>query len=82
MVKAETHKGLCGNHSEGRAMALRIKRHWYYWPTIVDDCEDYSQKCDKFQRHAPHIHQPAEKLSTVSAPHPFICWLMDIVGPM
>lgn len=33
-------------------------------------------------RHAPHIHQPVETLSTVSAPYPFMRWSTQIMGLM
>ena len=36
----------------------------------------------KCQRHAPTIHQPAEVLSSISSPYPFMRWSMDIVGPL
>ncbi|KAL1209842.1 hypothetical protein V5N11_015673 [Cardamine amara subsp. amara] len=81
-VMAELHEGSCGSHSGGRALAIRIKKQGYFWPTIVADCETYSAKCDKCQRHAPIIHQPAELMSSISAPYPFMRWSMDIMGPM
>ncbi|KAL1189299.1 hypothetical protein V5N11_014302 [Cardamine amara subsp. amara] len=71
-VMAELHEGSCGSHSGGRALAIRIKKQGYFWPTIVADCETYSAKCDKCQRHAPIIHQPAELMSSISAPYPFM----------
>ncbi|XP_025703549.1 uncharacterized protein [Arachis hypogaea] len=33
-VMAETHEGVCGNHIGGRALAAKILRTGYYWPTI------------------------------------------------
>ncbi|KAL1205491.1 Retrovirus-related Pol polyprotein from transposon TNT 1-94 [Cardamine amara subsp. amara] len=81
-VMAELHEGSCGSHSGGRALAIRIKKQGYFWPTIVADCETYSAKCDKCQRHARIIHQPAELMSSISAPYPFMRWSMDIMGPM
>lgn len=56
VVIVEIHEGICENHSGGRTMSFWIKRHGYYWPTIIADCEDYLQKSDKCQRHVPHIH--------------------------
>lgn len=41
-----------------------------------------SQKMWKCQRHAPTIHQPAEVLSSISTPYPFLRWSMDIVRPL
>lgn len=37
-VMAETHEGAGGNHSEGRALAMRIKKLSFYWPTMIKDC--------------------------------------------
>ncbi|KAF8055950.1 hypothetical protein N665_1281s0002 [Sinapis alba] len=39
LLMAETHKGAAGNHSGGRALALKIKSLGFYWPTLVADCE-------------------------------------------
>ncbi|KAG7558951.1 Ribonuclease H-like superfamily [Arabidopsis thaliana x Arabidopsis arenosa] len=81
-VMEEVHGGSCGNHSGGRALAIKIKRHGYFWPTMVKDCEKFSQRCEKCQRHAPTIHQPAELLSSITSPYPFMRWSMDIIGPL
>ncbi|KAG7548068.1 Ribonuclease H domain [Arabidopsis suecica] len=82
IVTSEVHEGLCGSHSSGRAMAFKIKRLGYFWPTMISDCIDYAKQCKKCQMHAPLIHQPSEFLSSISAPYPFMRWSMDIVGPM
>ncbi|XP_018463421.1 uncharacterized protein LOC108834587 [Raphanus sativus] len=71
-VMEEVHSGSCGNHSGGRSLAVKIKRHGYYWPTIIGDCEKFTRKCEKCQRHAPTIRQPAEELSSITSPYPFI----------
>ncbi|CAA7018421.1 unnamed protein product [Microthlaspi erraticum] len=55
-VMHETHQGPCGSHSAGRALVIRIKKLGYFWPTMIRDCEQYSRRCDKCQRHAPSIH--------------------------
>ncbi|KAG7543367.1 Retrotransposon gag domain [Arabidopsis thaliana x Arabidopsis arenosa] len=82
IVTSEVHEGLCGSHSSGQAMAFKIKRLGYFWPTMISDCIDYAKRCKKCQMHAPLIHQPSEFLSSISAPYPFMRWSMDIVGPM
>ncbi|CAA7030113.1 unnamed protein product [Microthlaspi erraticum] len=81
-ILANTQDGICGSHSSGRALANSLKRHGYFWPTMLADCDNYAAKCDKCQKHAPIIHQPAELLSSVSSLYPFMRWAMDILGPM
>jgi len=76
------HEGQCGSHCSGRTLALRIKKQGYFWPTMLTDCIAHSLRCDKCQRHAPTLHQPPRKMSSISSPHPFMKWSMDVVGPM
>ena len=45
----EVHASVCGNYSSGRALAHRILRHGYYWPTIQTDSLDFVHKYDKCQ---------------------------------
>ncbi|KAG7532877.1 Integrase catalytic core [Arabidopsis thaliana x Arabidopsis arenosa] len=82
VVVREVHEGLCGSHASGRAMAFKIKRMGYYWPTMITDCVKFAQRCKRCQLHAPLIHQPSELFSSISAPYPFMRWSMDIIGPL
>ncbi|XP_013699873.2 uncharacterized protein LOC106403603 [Brassica napus] len=82
LVMAETHEGTAGNHSGGRAPALKVRSLGFYWPTMNADCEAYAQRCDQCQRHASTIHSPTQLLRTMTAPYPFMRWGMDIIGPM
>ena len=68
LVMAETHEGAVGNHSGGRALALKVKILGFSWPTMNADCEAYAQRCDQCQRHASTIHSPIELLRTMTAP--------------
>ncbi|XP_058068741.1 uncharacterized protein LOC131218073 [Magnolia sinica] len=49
-VLREIHEGICGNHSRGRALAHKVVRQGYYWPTIQHDTQKLIQRCDKCQR--------------------------------
>ncbi|XP_056850741.1 uncharacterized protein LOC130500062 [Raphanus sativus] len=80
-ILKRTHDGSCGNHSGGRSLAIKIKKHGYFWPTIITHREQFAARCDKWQWHAPMLHQPTRKLSTIYSPYPFMKWSMDIVGP-
>uniref|UniRef100_A0A2N9IWV9 Integrase catalytic domain-containing protein n=1 Tax=Fagus sylvatica TaxID=28930 RepID=A0A2N9IWV9_FAGSY len=46
------------------------------------DTLKYVRECDKYQRFAPMIHQPAKELNPLSNPWPFAQWGLDIVGPL
>nr|XP_025677992.1 uncharacterized protein LOC112777819 [Arachis hypogaea] len=51
-VMNEVHEGVCGNHIEGRALAAKIIRTGYYWPTMKRDCIAKVKTCDNCQKHA------------------------------
>ncbi|RDY08046.1 Gypsy retrotransposon integrase-like protein 1, partial [Mucuna pruriens] len=68
-------------HEGGRALAGKIARAGYYWPTLKADCMDYVKKCDTCQRFADSHQVPAEQMHTVTSPWPFHKWGIDILGP-
>ncbi|RDX87782.1 Tf2-9, partial [Mucuna pruriens] len=80
-VIKEVHEGVCGTHIGGRALASKIARAGYYWPTMKRDCMDYVKKCDKCQRFAEGHKAPLENLHHVTSPWPFFKWGVDILGP-
>ncbi|RDX98920.1 Tf2-6, partial [Mucuna pruriens] len=80
-VIKEVHEGVCGTHIGGRALAGKIARAGYYWPSLKIDCMDYVKRCDTCQRFADSHQAPAEQMHTVTSPWPFHKWGIDILGP-
>jgi ribonuclease HI len=58
----EIHEGICGSHMGGRSLAHRVISQGYWWPYMQADAVKYVRECDKCQRFAPMIHQPAREL--------------------
>ncbi|GKV28927.1 hypothetical protein SLEP1_g37913 [Rubroshorea leprosula] len=52
----EVHEGVCGTHIGGRTLARKLLRHGYYWPTMVEDAQNYVKKCPTCQFNADDIH--------------------------
>ncbi|RDX61813.1 Tf2-8, partial [Mucuna pruriens] len=77
----EVHEGVCGTHIRGRALAGKIARAGYYWPTLKTDCLDYVRRCDTCQRFADSHQASAEQMYIVTSPWPFHKWGIDILGP-
>ncbi|RDY11236.1 putative protein K02A2.6, partial [Mucuna pruriens] len=77
----EVHEGICGTHIGGRALAGKIARTGYYWPSLKADCMNYVKRCDTCQRFADNHQAPAEQMHTVISPWPFHKWGIDILGP-
>nr|XP_025641263.1 uncharacterized protein LOC112736141 [Arachis hypogaea] len=80
-VMNEVHEGVCGNHIGGRALAAKIIRTGYYWPTIKRDCIAKVKTCDKCQKHEAISTKPAEVLHSMEVSWPFYRWGLDILGP-
>ena len=54
----EVHNGICGAHSNGLALARKLLKMVYYWPTMQDDTLRYAKSFQKFQLHDNLIHSP------------------------
>ncbi|XP_057732938.1 uncharacterized protein LOC130948245 [Arachis stenosperma] len=80
-VVDEVHEGVCGNHIGGRALAAKIIRTGYYWPTLKRDCITKVKTCDNCQKHGAISTRPAELLHTMEVSWPFHRWGLDILGP-
>ncbi|XP_072072044.1 uncharacterized protein [Arachis hypogaea] len=80
-VMDEVHEGVCGNHIGGRALAAKIVRIGYFWPTMKRDCIAKVKACDKCQKHEAISTKPAELLHSMEVSWPFQRWGLDILGP-
>lgn len=81
LVLLEVHEGVCGSHIGGRALAAKLLRSGYYWPTMLHDSSDFVRKFDKCQKFSYKKHALAQKLTSVYSPWPFNIWAVDVVGP-
>jgi len=80
-VLADIHDGICGQHLGAKALAKKVQRAGYFWPTMLKGAKDYVNLCDKCQRHGDmDITAPAELTSLVS-PWPLSWWGIDLLGP-
>ncbi|KAM5585178.1 hypothetical protein ABKV19_004529, partial [Rosa sericea] len=52
----EAHAGVCGAHQAGPKMRWLIRRHGYYWPSILKDCITFAKGCQDCQAHGPVQH--------------------------
>ncbi|KAL0462431.1 UNVERIFIED_CONTAM: hypothetical protein Slati_0130700 [Sesamum latifolium] len=80
-ILQEIHSGCYEAHTGTRILANKALRAGYFWPTMKQDAIRLVSKCERCQKHSSLIHQPAEPLTTMLSPCPFIQWGMDIVGP-
>ncbi|GKV36705.1 hypothetical protein SLEP1_g44805 [Rubroshorea leprosula] len=64
-----------------KTLAQKLLRHGYYWPTMVDDAQNYVKRCLTCQFNANGIHMPGEMLSSLTSPWPFAQWGVDLLSP-
>ena len=81
-VLREVHEGICGNHIGARALAGKVLRQGYYWPTIFRDATYLVRRCNICQEHAKISRLPSEPLTSITSPLPFQQWGLDILGPL
>ncbi|VFQ98025.1 unnamed protein product [Cuscuta campestris] len=79
-VIAEVHEGVCAAHQMSRTLSQRIILLGYYWPTIVQDCERYVQKCRTCQVFYKYPGRPATYYHPVSNVIPFARFGVNIIG--
>ncbi|CAL2277698.1 unnamed protein product [Prunus armeniaca] len=80
VAMTEVHEGICGAHQAGIKMRWLLRRHGYYWPTILKDCIEYAKGCKDCQRHGPIQHVPAGPMNPIVKAWPFKGWAMDVIG--
>ena len=67
----ELHEGVCGSHVGGRSLAHRAMTQGFWWPKMRNNAAEYVRKCERCEKHAHLIHQPARHLNPISSPWPF-----------
>ena len=50
-VMKQVHEGVYGAHQARIKMQWMIRRHGYFWPTILSDCINYSKGCQQCQKY-------------------------------
>lgn len=79
-VMTEVHLGICGDHLAGKNMALKIIRHGVYWPTMRQDCENFTRCCEPYQKYGSVSHRPSVSFNPMTTLCPFYMWGIDLVG--
>ncbi|XP_024171593.1 uncharacterized protein LOC112177542 [Rosa chinensis] len=76
----EVHMGICGSHQAGPKMRWLIRRHGYYWPSILKDCIAFAKGCADCQAHGPVQHVPNIPMQPIIKPWPARGWALDLIG--
>ncbi|OMO89508.1 Retrotransposon gag protein [Corchorus capsularis] len=52
-VLKDVHQGLCGAHQAGRKMRWLIRRHGFYWPSVLKVRIEFAKGCEECQKYGP-----------------------------
>ncbi|XP_074337090.1 uncharacterized protein LOC141674268 [Apium graveolens] len=77
----EVHEGICGDHLAAKALAYKVIRQGYYWPTVHSDSIAYVKKCPQCQKFSNVPRQSPSLPVSVLSLIPFVVWGIDIMGP-
>nr|XP_025673928.1 uncharacterized protein LOC112773098 [Arachis hypogaea] len=80
-VLRKVHEGCCGHHIGGKALARKLIRAGYYWPSMMADSKEFIRKCVKCQENANFHRAPASELSLLTSSRQFSQWGVDLLGP-
>ncbi|XP_016186089.1 uncharacterized protein LOC107627776 [Arachis ipaensis] len=80
-VLSEVHEGCCGHHIGGKALAQKLVRAGYYWPSMMADSKEFMKGCKRCQENANFHKASAAELSLLIASRPFSQWGVDLLGP-
>ncbi|XP_024171496.1 uncharacterized protein LOC112177440 [Rosa chinensis] len=76
----EAHSSICGAHQAGPKMRWLLRRHGYFWPSILKDCIMFAKGCLDWQAHRPVQHVPNIPMQPIIKPWPSRGWALDLIG--
>lgn len=76
----EVYEGICGDYLAAKALAYKIIRPGYYWPTIHPDATKFVKKYRKCQMFSNVPKQNPNLPYLVLSTIPFVVWGVDIMG--
>jgi hypothetical protein len=78
----QTHAGACGGHIRERALAVKVFRQGFYWPSIIDDATKLVKTCQACQKFSPNIQAPSQPTQLITPSWLLQRWGIGIVGPL
>jgi transposase InsO family protein len=78
----EIHSRFCGAHIGTRALAEKVIKQGFYWPTINIDAKALVQQCEACQKTANQQNLPSMPVHLIPPSWPLQRWGMDLVGPL
>jgi ribonuclease HI len=78
----EVHSGTCDSHSGPRALAAKVIRQGFYWPTIICTANRVTRSCEACQKFSPRSGNPSQFTKLIAHTCPLQRWGLYIIGPL
>jgi hypothetical protein len=78
----QTHAGACRGHIGARALALKVFRQVFYWPSTIDNAMKLVKTCEACQKFSPNIQDLSQPTQVITPSWLLQRWGIDIVGPL
>jgi hypothetical protein len=78
----EIHSGFCGAHIGTRALAGKVIKQGFYWPSINIDAKKLVQECEACQKTTNQQILSSMLVHLIPPSWPLQRWGMDLVGPL
>jgi transposase InsO family protein len=78
----EIHSGFCGAHIGTRALAGKVIKQGFYWPTINIDAKALVWQCEACQKTANQQNLPSMPVHLIPPSWSLQRWVTDLVGPL
>ena len=79
-VMKQVHEGVYGAHQVEIKMQWLIRRHGYFWLTILSDCINYSKGCQQCQKYGSIQKILVVELHSIVKPWPVRGCAIDLTG--
>jgi hypothetical protein len=79
---AEIHSRVCCWHIGARALATKVFRQGFYWPSIIGDASKIITTSEAYQKFSPNFRALSQPSQLITPSWPLERWGIDIVGPL
>jgi hypothetical protein len=74
--------GTCSSHAGPRALAAKVIREGFNWPTMICAVNRVTRSCEACQKFSPRSGNPSQFTKLIAHTWPLQRWGLDIVGPL
>jgi hypothetical protein len=79
-ILQEVHAVICGGRIGARALAVKVLRQGFYWPTMIDDAAKLVATCEACQKFSHRCRAPAQPSQLIAPSWPLQWWGIDIIS--